>query len=75
MNRYFFDVMAHSHVHYDFKGRDFERPEQAREIAELIALDIECIDLDASAGMEVQVRNVAGDKMFSIQVRDPMVAF
>jgi hypothetical protein len=41
MNRYFFDVAAKTYVQYDYKGRDFERPDQARELAELIALDVD----------------------------------
>jgi hypothetical protein len=71
MNRYFFDVASKSDVQYDYKGRELERPDQAREIAELIALDIECIDNDGAAGMEVQVRNIGGKKLFVVPVRDP----
>ena len=71
MNRYFFDVASKSYVQYDYRGRDLERPEQAREMAELIALDIECTDDDVSTGAEVQVRNVGGQKLFSIPIRDP----
>jgi hypothetical protein len=70
MNRYFFDVAARTHVQYDYKGCDFERPDQARELAELIALDIECIDGDGSPGMEVQVRNAGGQKLFTVPICD-----
>ena len=63
MNRYFFDVAAKTYVQYDYKGRDFERPDQARELAELIALDVECIDGYGSVGMEVQVRNIGGETL------------
>lgn len=71
MNRYFFDVAARSYVQYDFRGRDLDRPEQARELAELIALDIECTDVDGLSGAEVQVRNVGGQKLFSVPIREP----
>ena len=71
MNRYFFDVAGKSDVQYDYRGRELERPDQAREMAELIALDIECIDSDGLAGAEVQVRNVGGQKLFSVPIRDP----
>jgi len=71
MTRYFFDVANDSDVHYDYRGREFEKPEEARELAELIALDIECTDdgseLDAA---EVQVRNVSGDRLFSVPIRE-----
>ena len=46
MQRYFFDVAARTHVQYDYHGREIHKPEQARELAELIALDIECTDGD-----------------------------
>lgn len=70
MTRYFFDVATRSCVHYDYKGREFEQADQARDVAELIALDIECIDGDTAPGMEVQVRDVAGLKLFAIPIRD-----
>jgi hypothetical protein len=43
----------------------------AREMAELIALDIECTDGDDFAGAEVQVRDIGGQKLFSVPVREP----
>jgi hypothetical protein len=71
MKRYFFDLAVRSYVQYDYQGRDLERPEQAREMAELIALDIECTEGDELAGAEVQVRNIGGQKLFSVPVRLP----
>ena len=44
MKRFFFDVSFNTHVQYDYQGRDFAQAEQARELAELIALDLECRD-------------------------------
>jgi hypothetical protein len=70
MKRYFFDVATRMRVQYDYKGRELERPDQARDMAELIALDIECTDGSSAVGMEVQVRNVGGQKLFAIPIRD-----
>jgi hypothetical protein len=69
MKRFFFDVSAKTHIHYDYQGRDFAQPEQARELAELIALDLECSDEGDRAGWEVQVRNVLGACLFSVPIR------
>ena len=68
MKRFFFDVSFKTHVRYDYQGRDFAQPEQARELAELIALDFECSDND-SLGGEVQVRNITGTCLFSVPIR------
>ena len=67
MQRYFFDLYNASHVHHDFSGRYFNRPTDAREMAELIALDA-AFDSDASAGIEVQVRDSAGRHWFTVPV-------
>jgi hypothetical protein len=71
MTRYFFDVANRSYVQYDYRGREFEKPEQARELAELIALDVECTDGDDVTRGEVQVCNVSGVRLFSIPIREP----
>ncbi len=70
MNRYFFDVASRMRVHYDYQGRELERPDQAHEIAELIALDIECTDISGTGGIEVQVRNAGGQKLFAVPIRE-----
>ena len=70
MKRFFFDVSFKTHVHYDYQGRDFAAAEQARELAELIALDLECRE-DSDCGSEVQVRNIGGTCLFSIPIRQP----
>jgi len=72
MKRYFFDVAAKSSVQYDYRGREFEDLEHVREVAELIALDIVCLaEDDQDAALEVQVRNIEGNKLFSIPVHSP----
>ena len=69
MKRFFFDVSFKTHVQYDYQGRDFAQTEQARELAELIALDFECRDDRDFPGSEVQVRNIGGTCLFSIPIR------
>ena len=71
MKRFFFDVSFKTHVRYDYQGRDFAGAEQARELAELIALDIGCRDNQDDLGFEVQVRNISGTCLFSIPIRQP----
>jgi hypothetical protein len=72
MKRYFFDVAARSSVQYDYKGRMFDDLEHVREIAELIAIDIVCLaEDDQDAPLEVQVRNIDGNKLFSVPVHSP----
>ena len=75
MKRFFFDVSYKTYVHYDYQGRDFALPEQARELAELIALDLECSESD-TPGSEVQVRNIGGTCLFSVPIRqsEPIAA-
>jgi hypothetical protein len=70
MQRYFFDVAARTYVQYDYHGREIHKPEQARELAELIALDIECTDGDDLSGAEIQVRNVSGEHLYSVPIRE-----
>ncbi len=71
MKRFFFDVSSRSHTHYDYQGREFAQTEQARELAELIALDLECSDEGDQTGLEVQVRNIGGTFLFAVPVRQP----
>ena len=71
MQRYFFDLAARSHVHYDYRGREFSKAEHARDLAELIALDIEYTNGDGFDGAEVQVRSVSGQHLFSVAIRAP----
>jgi len=71
MKRLFFDVSFKTHVHYDYRGREFAQIEQARELAELIALDLECSDYGNGMDAEVQVRNIGGACLFSVPIRQP----
>jgi hypothetical protein len=67
MTRYFFDVAAPTGVHYDYSGRFLRSLDEARELAELIVMDVGC-SADLPRGTEVQVRDQAGLKLFWLPV-------
>lgn len=71
MQRYFFDVSSSSHIQYDYTGRDFSNADQAKQLAELIALDVECTEGDELTATEVQVRDIRGHHLFSVPIREP----
>lgn len=73
MKRLFFDVATDQAVRYDYKGRIFGNMDEARALAELIALDLSCSEESSETG-EVQVRNVSGNCLFSISIQDPELA-
>ena len=68
MIRFFFDVAFKASISYDYRGREFATPLQARSFAELVALDVSCTD-NADAADEVQVRDVYGEKLFVVSVQ------
>jgi hypothetical protein len=71
MKRYFFDVVSQSRAEYDYSGLEFPSPEKARQLAELMALDLQVCpqgDWDAST---VSVRDCLGQLFFSMRVRPP----
>jgi len=68
MKRFFFDVSSRDHTHYDYQGRDFAQQEQAEELAELIALDLQCSNDGGWSGSSVQVRNAGGTCLFSVPI-------
>jgi hypothetical protein len=70
MNRYFFDLVSRHRAQYDYQGREFRTPDQAREMAELIALDLEIASAEGEwAGWAVDVRNAQGRREFCIPVQ------
>lgn len=71
MTRYFFDVLTHAAVRYDYSGRVLAEPEQAHELAQLIALDLGCQNGDDARDREVQVRDASGGRLFSVAVPHP----
>ena len=70
MRPYFFDIVTETSVEHDFHGRSLARPEDARELAEIIALDLECTDKTWVA-TQVEVRDVKGACLCSVSVRHP----
>ena len=66
--QFFFDVLSPQSKLYDFRGQYFDKPENAAEVAELIALDLASSDTEDWDGAQIQVRNVAGDTLFSVPV-------
>ena len=68
MNRFFFDVVSTQSRSYDYHGRSFSRTEDAASVAELIAMDLGCSETDDWIGSQVQVKNAAGDTLFSVPV-------
>ena len=70
MNRFFFDLASKTYVQYDYRGREFSDPDEVRSFAELLALDMGCID-DQDRAVEVQVRNIHGKQLFSVPIPQP----
>ena len=66
--RLFFDVLKEQNRSYDFHGCDFSRPEDAAQMADLIATDLGCSETDDWVGSQVQVRDVAGETLFSVAI-------
>ena len=70
MNRYFFDRVSHDRAEYDYRGRACSTPEAARQLAEMIALDLEIMDEGAWSGWAINVRNAIGQQFFSVPVSE-----
>jgi len=67
--RLFFDVLQQDPPpSYDYHGHYFSKPEDATQMAELIAADLGCSETGNWAGSHVQVRNAAGETLFSVPV-------
>ena len=68
MGKYLFDRVGRSRSEYDYKGRACSTPETAREMAELIALDLSIEPEGHWLGWTVEVRDALGQMFFSIPV-------
>jgi hypothetical protein len=71
MSKYFFDRVSRHRAEYDYQGRALPTPENARQLAELIALDLEIEPEGKWSGWAIAVRNAQGQQFFSIPVRAP----
>jgi hypothetical protein len=69
MARYFFDIVDRNCCSsYDYTGRETQSPQNARDLAEVIALDLCCTDPDTWTGCTVEVRDRLGARLFSVPV-------
>jgi hypothetical protein len=64
MHRLFFDLIGIDLRSLDFHGRMVSSTEEARDIAELLALGLGCSESDDWHGSEIQVSDEAGRKLF-----------
>jgi hypothetical protein len=74
MRRYFFDVVGRQRSEYDYHGRDLPTPENAYQLAELIALDLGIEHENQWIGWTVNVRTPEGRELFSIPVESSDLA-
>jgi len=68
MKRYFFDLNKTTANSYDYHGRHFRNPREARDLAEIMALDLSCSETEDWIGSIVKVCDSAGKTLFSIPV-------
>jgi Domain of unknown function (DUF6894) len=71
MKRYFFDLVCGERSQYDYRGIVYPDQETARQLAELMALDLGIQPDSAWSGWSVDVYNVHGERCFSIPVKEP----
>jgi hypothetical protein len=71
---YFFDRVGKDRAEYDYKGHPFQTPEKARQMAELIALDLGMEPDGTWFGWSVDVLDQRGKRFFSIPVGAPELA-
>ena len=66
--RLFFDIFKQQAPSYDFHGHNFGTPEDAAQMAELIAADLGCSEDKNWIGSQVKVRDTAGETLFAVPV-------
>jgi hypothetical protein len=69
MTRYFFDRIGQGRSEYDYQGCFFASPDKAKQLAELMAIDLEIEPDGKWCGWSIDVRDPKGEKFFSIPVR------
>ena len=74
MRRYFFDLVGAERSNYDYTGRELPSPENAYQLAELIAVDLAVEDQEPTYGWTVKVRNVQGHEVFCVAVKPEYLA-
>jgi hypothetical protein len=68
MKRYFFDFRGIATNSYDYHGRFFRSAKDARDAAEMIALDLSCSEVEKWVGSKINVCDAIGTTLFSIPV-------
>jgi hypothetical protein len=66
--RLFFDLLKQETPSYDFHGHDVGKPDDAAQIAELIAADLGWSETSEWVGSQVVVRNTAGKILFAVPI-------
>jgi len=66
--RLFFDLLKHESPNYDFHGHHVRKPDDAAQIAELIAADLGWSETSEWVGSQVVVRDTAGKMLFAVPI-------
>jgi hypothetical protein len=69
MTRYFFDLVSQQRCRHDVRGRDLPTLEEARRLAEFIAIDLATGPEDQWVGWSVAVRGVDGLELFAVPIQ------
>jgi hypothetical protein len=69
MTRYFFDLVGQQRCQHDVRGRDLPTLEEARRLAELIAIDLATGPEDQWTGWSVAVRGVDRLELFAVPIQ------
>ena len=69
MTQYFFDLVSQQHCKRDFRGRELPTLEEARRLAELIAIDLATGPEDQWVGWSVAVHGVDGCELFAVPIQ------
>jgi hypothetical protein len=68
MTRLFFDLVGPKTKSFDYHGRYCRDTDDAREHAQVLSLDLSCNDTEDWRGAQVEVRDDAGQRLFSVPV-------
>jgi hypothetical protein len=74
MKKYFFDLATPKACFYDYQGQALAELQEARRVAQLVAHDLETTGAFDWAGAAVNVRDVFGKTLFSVEVQQQLLA-
>jgi hypothetical protein len=69
MARYFFDLVGKEQDRRDFRGRELSTPEEAHQLAELIAIDLATGPEEQWIGWSVAVHGEDGRALFAVPIQ------